>query len=157
MVLHLEKPRQRVPERPSPLSTRPVPSSQWAWVAILSSPVFAALAIWMSFFVLGDENIRWWGDLIVLALVFAPPLVGAAIGARSARAGNLPGVHAAALASSWVAFVIMFWLMANYPFNGESGAMPISLSVITGVVAAAGVEGWYWLRRSHSQVGDGHG
>ena len=151
MVLHLEKPRQRVPERPSPLSTRPVPSSQWAWVAILSSPVFAALAIWMGFFVLGDENIKWWGDLIVLVLVFAPPLAGAAIGARSARAGNLPGVHAAALASSWVAFVIMFWLMANYPYNGESGAMPISFAVITGVVVAAGVEGWYWLRRSHSR------
>ena len=151
MVLHLEKPPQGVPEGPSPSSTRPVPSSRWAWAAILSSPVFAALAIWMSFFVLGDENIRWWGDLIVLVLVFAPPLVGAALGARSARAGDLPGVHAAALASSWVAFVIMFWLMANYPYNGESGVMPISLAVITGAVVATGVESWYWLRRSRSQ------
>lgn len=149
MVLHLQGPRHGRLERPSRSPSHPVPSSQWAWLAILSSPVFAAVAIWMSFFVLGDENIRWWGDLIVLLLVFAPPLVGAVLGGRSARAGNLPGAHAAALASSWVAFVLMFWLMANYPYSGESGAMPILLAAITAVVVAAGVEGWYWVRTPH--------
>ncbi len=101
---------------------------------------------------LGDENIKWWGDLIVLLMVFAPPLVGAVLGARSARSGNQPGMHAAALGGSWVAFIIMFWLMANYPYNGESGAMPISLGVITAVAVAAVVEGWYWLRKDRSHT-----
>ncbi len=146
MAVNLENPPQQIAERPPRTPAPPIRSSRWAWLAILSAPVFAVLAIWMSFFVLGDENIKWWGDLIVLLLVFGPPLVGAVLGARSARSGSLPGVHAAALASSWVAFVIMFWLMANYPYNGESGVMPMSLGVISGVVLAAAVEGWYWLR-----------
>ncbi len=103
---------------------------------------------------LGDENIKWWGDLIVLLMMFAPPLVGAVLGARSARSGNQPGVHAAAaLGGWWVAFVITFWLMANYPYAGESGAMPIFLGVIIGVAVAAVVEGWYWLRKDRPHTG----
>jgi hypothetical protein len=49
-----------------------------------------------------------------------------------------------------MAFVIMFWYTANYPYNGESGAMPLTLAATTAVLVAAAVEsGWYWFRSRH--------
>jgi hypothetical protein len=152
MAVSLEGGPQQSPEAVAPDPAPPIRSSRWAWLAIVASPAFAALAIWMSFFVLGDENIGWWGDVTVLLLVFAPPLVGAGLGARSARAGSQPGVHAVALGGAWIGLLLVFWVMANYPYSGESGLLPISYALITGAVVAAGVEGWYWLRVRRSRT-----
>lgn len=104
----------------------------------------------MSFFVLGDENIKWWGNLIVLLMVFAPPVAGVVLGVRSARSGNRGGTHAAAVAAALIAFAIMFWYAANYPYNGESGAMPMTLAAISAVLVAAAIEGGsYWVHSRH--------
>jgi hypothetical protein len=104
----------------------------------------------MSFFVLGDENIKWWGNLIVILMVFAPPVVAAVLGVRAAQSGNRLGTHAAAVAGALMAFAIMFWYAANYPYNGESGAMPLTLATLTAVLVAAAVEGaWQWFSSHH--------
>ncbi len=118
-------------------------------MAMLLAPAVYVLAIWMAFFILGDENIKWWGDLIVLLMVLGPPLAGFALGIRSARSGNPMGAHASALAGAWTAFMGMFWYAANFPYNGESGVMPVVLGVITAAVAALAVELWYRLRGRH--------
>jgi hypothetical protein len=140
-------------ETPPKAAARPprVRSSRWAWFLLLLSPVLCVAAIWMSFFVLGDEDIKWWGELIVMLMVFAPPVAAAVLGVRAGRSGNGLGTHAAAVAAASMAFVIMFWYLANYPYNGESGAMPLTLAVITAVLVAAATEGgWYWFRsRQH--------
>lgn len=141
MTATLERPRT---------APHPVRSSRLAWLALLLTPALGAVAIWMSFFVLGDENIKWWGELIVAVLVVAPPIAGLLLGVRSALSGNRLGAHAAAVAAAWLAFWIMFWYLANYPYNSESGAIPLSVAAVTAVVVGAGVEGWYRLRGRRS-------
>lgn len=100
----------------------------------------------MGFFILGDENIKWWGDAIVLLLAFTPPVVGAVLGVRSALSGNRFGAHAAAVAGAWIGFWGAFWYLANYPYNSESSVVPAILAGVAAAVACAGVEAWYWLR-----------
>jgi energy-converting hydrogenase Eha subunit A len=133
-------------ERP-PTRPRPVRSSRWAWSAILLTPVLSVLAIWMGFVVFGDENVKWWGDLIVLSIAFAGPVAAIALGIRSARSGNRLGVHATAVGAAWVAGVMMFWYAANYPYNSESGVVPALLGVVVALVVAAAIEAWYRFRR----------
>lgn len=104
-----------VPLTTLPTRSHPVRSSRWAWVALLLTPPLGALAIYSAFFVLGDENITWWGGVLVLLLAFGPPAVGAVLAARSALSGNRAGAHACAVAAAWWAFWIAFWYLANFP------------------------------------------
>ncbi len=140
----------KVPLETLPTRTRPVRSSRWAWVALLLTPVLGVMAIWMAFFVLGDENISWWGSVIVLLLAFAPPVAGAVLGVRSALSRNPRGAHASAVAAAWLAFWFAFWYLANYPYNSESAAVPLWLSAVVAAVAGAAVEAWYRLRIKRS-------
>jgi hypothetical protein len=137
------------PPRPAP--NPPVArTSRWAWCVLLLSPVLCVLAVWMSFFVLGDENINWWGELIVGVMVLAPPVAAALLGVRAARSGNRLGTHAAAVAGGWLTFLIMFWYAANYPYNGDSAVVPVTLGIISALLVAAAVESvCYWLVDHH--------
>jgi hypothetical protein len=110
------------------------------------TPVLGLLAIWMAFFVLGDESIKWWGSVIVLVLAYGPPAVGAALGVRSALSGSRSGAHAFAVATAWFAFWVAFWYLANYPYNSGSASVPLLLAAAAAAVAGAAVEAWYWLR-----------
>lgn len=139
MSVTLERETVAPPRRPR--------SSRWAWVAALSSPVSCAVAIWMSFFVLGDENITWWGDVIVALMVFGPPVLAVVLGTRSGRSGNRLGDHASAVAAGWAGFLVTFWYAANYPFNGESGAVPLALGALAALALAGVVEAL--ARRRH--------
>lgn len=139
-----------VPLDTLPTRAHPVRSSRWAWVALLLTPALGVLAVWMAFFVLGDENIRWWGSAIVLLLAFAPPAAGAVLGVRSALSGNRFGAHACAVAAAWFAFGVAFWYLANYPYNSESAVAPLWLGAVAAAVAGAAVEVWYRLRTPRS-------
>lgn len=135
---------------PTPTSARAVRSSRWAWVALVLTPPLGLLAIWMAFFVLGDENIKWWGSALVLLLAFGPPALGALLGARSAISGNHAGAHAGAVAAAWWAFWLAFWYLANYPYNSQSAAAPLGIAGAAACVASALVEMWYWRRTKHA-------
>jgi hypothetical protein len=93
----------------------PVRSSRWAWIAASMSPVGCLVALWMAFFVLGDESITWWGDLVVIALVTGPPLAGMVLGVRSERSGNGLGTHALAACAAWLGFLLTFWYPRELP------------------------------------------
>lgn len=136
---------------PKPALNPPVVrTSRWAWVALLLSPVLCVLAIWMSFLVLGDEDIKWWGELVVAVMVVAPPGAAGLLGVRAGRSGNRLGMHAAAAAGGWLTFLLMFWYAANYPYNGESTVMPITLGIISAVLVAFAIESvWYWSAGRH--------
>ena len=130
----------------APAPRPPVRSSRWAWWALLLTLPVGALAVWMSFVVLGDENIKWWGNLVFAVMVLAPPLAGIVLGGRSALSGNRVGAHAGAIGAAWLGFWIVFWYLANYPFNSESGAVPLSLAAVAAIVMGAATETWYQLR-----------
>ena len=113
---------------------------------MLGSPLSCALAIWMGFFVLGDEKITWWGDLVVIVLALLPPVTAVVLGARSGRTGNSLGALASAIAAAWLTFVVMFYVGANYIWAGEPGTGPAALAVSMALVAG-GVEAT-WVRKS---------
>ena len=100
----------------------------------------------MGFFVLGDEKITWWGDLVVIVLALLPPVTAVVLGARSGRTGNSLGALASAIAAAWLTFVVMFYVGANYIWAGEPttgpAALAVSLALVAGGVAAA------WVRKS---------
>jgi hypothetical protein len=61
----------------------------------------------------------------------------------------------AASAAGWSAALITFWYAANYPFVGESDAIPLALGVAAAIVVAGAVEAsWRRLRthRLHDRV-----
>ncbi len=89
-------------------------------------------------------------------MVFAPPVAAVVLGVRAAQSGSELGTHASAVAAASTAFVIMFWYRANYPHNGESGAMPLTLAAITAVLVATAIEGGWTStqRETHSHEHD---
>ena len=134
-----------------------VPSSYGAWMAVMVSALFVALANWMAFAVRGDENIKWWGTLIAIVIAFGPPVAGIVMGLRVGRLGNSAGPVAAAGAGVWLLSVGLFTVLANFFIEGVLGqpwvAALLALALVAGIA-----EIWRlvsgkphpWIRKSHS-------
>lgn len=133
-------------DRP-PTSSAHMRPSRGAWIAVVLSPVMFVVATWMGFFLLGDEDIKWWGDVIMGVLMAAPPVTALVLGIRSAMSGNRLGAHATAVAAAWVGFMATFMYAANYPYNGESLTMPAVLGAVAAIVLSSAVEVWDRSRR----------
>jgi hypothetical protein len=138
-------PMSKTLERPPSAPTAPVRSSLWAWLTLLAWVVFYPLAIGVAL----TQQDTASGEIALTAWTLFPPAVGIALGARAALTFNCWGALATALGSAALTFLVMFYLGANFLFEGSNDSVPALVAVTMALVVGGAVEAFWhrWFAR----------
>lgn len=129
MILH----RHGAPD----MAPRPIRAARPAWVAVALAPIALPVAVFLALTVfhnVGEKDLTVWETVsffvIMSAVLFTAPVVGAVMGLRAALSGNHSAAVAAGIAAAMIVALLIF-LAAGSWFDTTP-------SVTTGMAALSG-------------------